>query len=107
MPAVAKKKPVKKAASAKPKLAGGTVSVRVFRNGRSNAIRIPAALDLGCKEIDVTPTDDGRLILSAKRKLTGKEFWAELDAIRDSIPGGFDFVRPPQGEFEKREPLFD
>lgn len=98
--------PVAKKKKAVPKVAGRPVIARVFRNGRSDAVRIPATMKLNCTEVELVRTEDG-ILMRPRRTLTPKEFSAKLDEIRKMLPADFEFERPPQGEYEKREPLFD
>lgn len=95
MPTVKKKK-----ASTKTKVVNRPIIARVFRNGRSNAIRIPAAMDPGCKEVELTPTKDGGFLVKPKRKLTEAEFWARLQEARAMLPSDFmlDREQPPMPE---------
>jgi virulence-associated protein VagC len=57
-----------------------TRTVRVFRNGRSEAIRIPAAWAFDCKTVEVIQTPDGLLVRRPARTL------ADLAARYDALP---------------------
>lgn len=46
----------------------GQRTARLFRNGRSQAVRIPKEFEFEGKEVLVRRSEDGDLILSAKQK---------------------------------------
>jgi antitoxin VapB len=76
-----------------------TRSVRLFRNGRSQAIRIPREFALPGTEATITRDNEGRLIVEAVRKPTlvdllhsweplPEENW--MPEIKDYPPEPFD-----------------
>jgi antitoxin VapB len=58
-----------------------TRSVRLFRNGRSQAIRIPREFALPGTEATITRDGKGRLIVEAARKLTVTELLDSWDPL--------------------------
>jgi len=63
--------------------AAQTRSVRIFRNGRSQAIRIPREFALPGNEATITRDRKGRLIVEAKRKPTVSELLKSWDRLSD------------------------
>lgn len=92
--------PTAKRKKAVPKTVGRPVIARVFRNGRSDAVRIPAAMRLDCKEVEMTRTEDGGILIRPKQEISMKEFWARLDEARKLLPDDFmlDREQPPMPE---------
>ena len=45
--------------------------VRLFRNGRSQAVRIPKEFELEGDEVEMSQTDDGTLVLRKVEKVGG------------------------------------
>ena len=60
-----------------------TRSVRIFRNGRSQAIRIPAEFALPGNEATISRDRKGRLILEAAKKPTLRELIETWDPLPD------------------------
>jgi antitoxin VapB len=72
-------------------------AVRLFRNGRSQAIRIPREFALPGKEATITRDRQGRLIVEAARKPTVTELldsWEPL-SDEDAMPFIEDFPPKP------------
>ncbi len=90
----------------KPKVTGRPVIARVFRNGRSDAVRIPAAMRLGCKEVELIKTEEG-ILIRPRKEISMKEFWRQLDKARKLMSPDFlaDREQPPMPE--DRPGLFD
>jgi antitoxin VapB len=61
--------------------AAQTRSVRLFRNGRSQAIRIPREFALPGTEATITRDGKGRLIVEAVRKQTVTELLDSWDTL--------------------------
>jgi len=57
-----------------------TRTAKVFRNGRSEAVRIPKAWSLGCAEVQISRTADGLLLRRPARTI------ADLAARHDGLP---------------------
>ncbi len=73
-----------------------TRSVRIFRNGRSQAIRIPREFALPGDEATITRDRKGRLIVEAARRPTLTELldsWEPLEE-KDALPPIKDY--PPE-----------
>jgi antitoxin VapB len=71
-------------------------SVRIFRNGRSQAIRIPREFALPGNEATISRDRKGRLIVEAVKRPTLTELldsWAPLDE-KDAMPEIKDY--PPE-----------
>ena len=71
--------------------------VRLFRNGRSQAVRIPRDFELPGDEAIMRKEDDGRLVIEPKRK---RSFLALLDTWEplgqdDQFPEIDDLVAEP------------
>jgi antitoxin VapB len=73
-----------------------TRSVRIFRNGRSQAIRIPREFALPGEEATITRDGQGRLILEAAKKPTMTELLNSWDPLPDdeALPHIEDY--PPE-----------
>jgi antitoxin VapB len=73
-----------------------TRSVRIFRNGRSQAIRIPREFALLGEEATITRDGQGRLILEAAKKRTMTELLNSWDPLPDdeALPDIEDY--PPE-----------
>ena len=73
-----------------------TRSVRIFRNGRSQAIRIPREFALPGNEATITRDRKGRLIVEAAKKPTLRELIEIWDPLpdEDSMPPIEDY--PPE-----------
>ena len=72
-------------------------SVRIFRNGRSQAIRIPREFSLPGDEAIISRDRKGRLIVEASRKRTVTELldsWEPLDE-KDAMPEIKDYLPEP------------
>lgn len=65
-----------------------TRSVRIFRNGRSQAIRIPREFALPGTTATITRDTEGRLIVEATRKPTLRELIESWDPLpeEDAMP---------------------
>jgi antitoxin VapB len=73
-----------------------TRSVRIFRNGRSQAIRIPREFALPGDEATITRDGQGRLILEAAKRPTMTELLNSWDPLPDdeALPDVEDY--PPE-----------
>ena len=77
-------------------LATQTRSVRLFRNGRSQAIRIPGEFALPGTEATITRDEGGRLIVEAVRKPKLRDLIESWDPLpeEDWMPAIKDY--PPE-----------
>jgi antitoxin VapB len=86
---------VKKQISAKRVTAqkSSVKKVALFRNGRSQAVRIPREFEFEGTEVSIVRQPDGSLLLTPAKKLSLVELLATLSPIADD--GAFDFVDVP------------
>jgi virulence-associated protein VagC len=75
------------------------VTVKVFRLGKAQAVRIPARYRLAVQEVEVFERA-GELVLRPKRR-TAADVFAAARAIADGVP----LERPAQGELRPVSPL--
>ena len=84
-------------------MSGSTGIAKLFRNGRSQAVRLPREFRLEGTEVSVRrDPETGDVILSPRRR-TAKEFFALLDEIGPVEEFMKDRRQPPQ---QKRKQLF-
>ncbi len=64
-------------------------SVRLFRNGRSQAVRIPREFEFPGEEVQITKLADGKLILEAKprAKISPMLAWLAANGPIEDFPG--------------------
>ncbi|MFN5512020.1 MAG: antitoxin [Burkholderiales bacterium] len=78
---------------------------RVFMNGNSQAIRIPAAFRLDCQDVEIEKTESGALIIRPILKGRGQQL---MDALRD-IDADFvvalEEARSHPDPVQERDPL--
>jgi antitoxin VapB len=91
--------------TAKPSGRPGVQKARVFRNGRSQAVRIPAEYRFNTDEVYVRRDEaTGDLILSQRSPM--KVDWDRIFAILDAAGFPDDFMADrEQGLADAREPL--
>jgi antitoxin VapB len=75
-------------------------TAKLFKNGRSQAVRLPKEYALSGKEVYIKKID-GIVILIPKDKDPWQPF---IDSLKKFTDDFFDFRRD-QGTFEKREPI--
>lgn len=79
-------------------------TAKVFMTGRSQAVRLPKAYRFTTDEVLIERQADGAVVLRPKpRGLLGDRLWAVLDGLPDDP----SFVRPEQGEPERRDWLVE
>ena len=78
-----------------------TVTSRVFMNGNSQAVRIPAELRLDTDRVEITRTVDGDLLLHPLREGRGEALLRSLEGFDD------EFVTALEGERDNQLPLQD
>lgn len=73
-------------------------TARLFRNGRSQAVRIPKELEFDGTEVLITPTGDGKLVIEAKtvKRRSPMLEWLEKNGPIPDFPGdpGYDDLLP-------------
>ncbi len=64
-------------------------SARLFRNGRSQAVRIPREFEFPGEEVQITRLGDGKLVLEAKpsKKVSPMLAWLEANGPIEDFPG--------------------
>jgi antitoxin VapB len=74
----------------------------VFKNNRTQAVRIPKALQLpeGVKEVEIVKHGDGLLILPKKEKLTWEEFFARTPRVSEDFLADRDDPPPQERDFK-------
>lgn len=72
-----------------------TLTTRVFNNGNSQAVRIPAEFRLATDRVRITRNEDGDLIIHA---LPSERGAALLDALRDLSEVDEAFIRALEDE---------
>jgi len=70
-----------------------TRTAKVFRNGRSEAVRIPKAWSLGCSAVEISRTPEGLLIRRSARTI------ADLAARHDALPALP--LKRPRGDYPR------
>lgn len=89
--------------------AGGKRTAKLFRNGRSQAVRLPAEFRFEGTEVDIRRDPiTGDVVLSQRRQSTRTGSWEAFFRARDQIPReeleGFMEDRD-QGVYERDDPL--
>ena len=75
----------------------GKRTARLFRNGRSQAVRLPKAFEFEGKEVLVSRTEDGKVVLEAKQPRRSPILaWLEANGPIEDFPGdpGHDDLLP-------------
>jgi len=78
-----------------------TLTTRVFINGNSQAVRIPAQLRLDTDRVEITRTADGDLLLHPVRERRGRALLQALEGFDE------DFVAALEESRENQPPLQD
>jgi antitoxin VapB len=61
-------------------------SARLFRNGRSQAVRLPKEFEFEGKEVLISKTEDGKLVIEEKPKLTSILDWLNENGPIEDFP---------------------
>ena len=75
----------------------GKRTARLFRNGRSQAVRLPKEFEFEGKEVLVSRTEDGKVVLEAKQPRRSSILaWLEENGPIEDFPGdpGTDDLLP-------------
>jgi antitoxin VapB len=83
----------------------GTLTTRVFINGNSQAVRIPAEFRLDTDRVEITRTADGDLLLRPVRQQRGAALMRALSGFDDEFIAAVEADRPEQSPMQDREPL--
>ena len=79
-----------------------TLTTRVFNNGNSQAVRIPAEFRLDTDRVSISRTDSGDLVIHPLRAERGA---ALLDALRAVGEADVAFIAALETERARQQPL--
>ncbi|MBK1631197.1 AbrB/MazE/SpoVT family DNA-binding domain-containing protein [Thiohalocapsa halophila] len=82
-----------------------TLTTRVFMNGNSQAVRIPAELRLDTDQVEIRRTADGDLILHPLRERRGDALLRILDGFDDELIRALEEDRAGQTPAQERSDL--
>jgi antitoxin VapB len=85
-----------------------TTTTRVFNNGNSQAVRIPAEFRLSADKVTITQAESGDLIIQQIRADRGTAILEALSALNEADPHfakSLDLVRSEQPPMQDRTPL--
>ena len=82
-----------------------TLTTRVFMNGNSQAVRIPAELRLDTDRVEITLTPDGDLLMHPLRPGRGTALLQALEGFDDDFLAALEEGRAEQPPMQERESL--
>lgn len=85
-----------------------TLTSRVFNNGNSQAVRIPAEFKLDTDRVTITRNEAGDLIIHPLRARRGAALLEALEALADAdaeFVAALEAGRASQPDVQEREPL--
>ena len=82
-----------------------TLTTRVFVNGNSQAVRIPAEFRLDTDRVEITRTADGDLLLHPIRQGRGAALMRALEGFEDDFIAALEADHAEQPPMQDREPL--
>lgn len=82
-----------------------TLTTRVFVNGNSQAVRIPAEFRLDTDRVEITRTAEGDLLLHPIRQGRGAALLTALEGFDDDFIAALEEDRTEQPPMQDREPL--
>ncbi len=85
-----------------------TLTSRVFNNGNSQAVRIPAEFKLDTDRVTITRNEAGDLIIHPLRARRGAALLEALEALADAdaeFVAALEAERANQPDVQEREPL--
>lgn len=85
-----------------------TLTSRVFNNGNSQAVRIPAEFKLDTDRVTITRNEAGDLIIHPLRARRGAALLEALEALADAdaeFVASLEAERANQPDVQEREPL--
>jgi len=82
-----------------------TLTTRVFMNGNSQAVRIPAELRLDTDQVEIRRTADGDLILHPLREPRGTALLRVLDGFDNELIRVLEEDRAEQAPAQERSEL--
>jgi antitoxin VapB len=82
-----------------------TLTSRVFFNGNSQAVRIPAEFRLDTDRVAITRTPEGDLVLHPIRRTRGAALLSSLEGFADDFLATLEADRAEQPPSQDREQL--
>lgn len=79
-----------------------TLTTRVFNNGNSQAVRIPAEFRLDTDQVSISRNEAGDLIIHPIRAQRGDALMQALHAL---VEADADFVAALEGDRDSRQPV--
>ena len=78
---------------------------RVFMNGNSQAVRIPAAFRLDCQDVEIVQTESGALIIRPIVKSRGQQLLHIIRGIDEDFVAALEEARAQPDPIQERDPL--
>lgn len=82
-----------------------TLASRVFRNGNSQAVRIPQEFRLDVQHVEITRTEAGDLLIHPLSAPRGAALLEALAGFDDDFVAALEAGRAEQPAVQEREPL--
>jgi antitoxin VapB len=82
-----------------------TLTTRVFMNGNSQAVRIPAEFRLDTERVEIRRTADGDLVLHPLHQARGQALLQALEGFDGEFVAALEAVRDEQPRLQDRESL--
>ena len=82
-----------------------TLTTRVFMNGNSQAVRIPAEMRLDTDRVEITRTANGDLVLHPLREGRGSALLQALEGFDDDFVAALEEDRAQQPPLQDRDDL--
>lgn len=79
----------------------GTLTTKVFKNGNSQAVRIPQAFKLDTAQVEISQSDNGDLVIHPVKQKLGDVLMAALSQFDD------DFVVALENNISEQLPMQD
>ncbi|NBP81551.1 AbrB/MazE/SpoVT family DNA-binding domain-containing protein [bacterium] len=83
----------------------GPLMTRVFMNGNSQAVRIPAQLRIECERVEISRTADGDLLLHPVPARRGQALLQALEGFDDDYIAAVEHDREDQPPMQERAAL--
>lgn len=81
------------------------VRTRVFMNGNSQAVRIPAAFRLDCQDVEIEQTDSGALLIRPLISRRGQRLLHAVKGIDPDFIAALEEARSQPDPIQEREAL--
>jgi antitoxin VapB len=82
-----------------------TLTTRIFMNGNSQAVRIPAELRLDTDRVEITRTADGDLLLHPLRERRGRALLQAFEGFDEDFVAALEDGREHQPPLQDRDGL--